>query len=38
VHTAGLKSYIQGLLKEGLTQDEIDQMVRKNPAYLLGLK
>jgi len=38
VHTAGLKSYIQALLKEGLTQDEIDQMVRKNPAYLLGLK
>ena len=38
VHTAGLRSYIQALLKEGLTQDEIDQMVRKNPAYLLGLK
>ncbi|HLX45195.1 MAG TPA: DUF6282 family protein [Bryobacteraceae bacterium] len=37
VHTAGLRSYIQALLKEGLTQEEIDQMLRKNPAYLLGL-
>jgi len=38
VHTAGMRSYIQELLKEGMTQDEIDLMARKNPAYLLGLK
>ncbi len=38
VHTAGMRSYIQALLKEGMTQDEIDLMARKNPAYLLGLK
>ena len=37
VHTAGLRSYIQAVLKEGLTQEEVDQMLRKNPAYLLGL-
>jgi hypothetical protein len=38
VHTAGMRSYIQALLKEGITQDDIDLMARKNPAYLLGLK
>jgi hypothetical protein len=38
VHPAGLRSYIQALLKEGMTQDEIDLMIRKNPAFLLGLK
>ena len=38
VHTAGMRSYIQALLKEGITQDEIDLMARKNPAFLLGLK
>jgi hypothetical protein len=38
VHTAGMRSYIQELLKEGMTQDNIDLMARKNPAYLLGLK
>jgi len=38
VHTAGMRSYIQALLKEGMTQDEIDLMARRNPAYLLGLK
>ena len=38
VHPAGMRSYIQALLKEGMTQDEIDLMARKNPAYLLGLK
>jgi len=38
VHPAGMRSYIQALLKEGMGQDDIDQMVRKNPAYLLGLK
>jgi hypothetical protein len=38
VHTAGMRSYIQALLKEGMTQDEIDIMARNDPAYLLGLK
>jgi hypothetical protein len=38
VHTAGMRSYIQALLKEGITQDEIDLMARKNPAFLLALK
>ncbi len=38
VHTAGMRSYIQALLKEGLTADEIDLMTRKNPAYLIGLQ
>lgn len=38
VHTAGMRSYIQELLKEGMTADDIDLMARKNPAYLLGLK
>ena len=37
VHTAGMRSYIQALLKEGITQQEIDLMARRNPAYLLGL-
>ena len=38
VHTAGMRSYIQDLLKEGISQADIDQMVRKNPAFLLDLK
>lgn len=38
VHTAGMRSYIEGLLKEGMSQDAIDLMARKNPAFLLGLK
>jgi hypothetical protein len=38
VHPAGMRSYIQALIKEGMSQDDIDQMVRKNPAFLLGLK
>jgi len=38
VHTAGWKTYIEGLLKAGLTQKEIDLMARRNPARLLGLE
>jgi hypothetical protein len=38
VHTAGWKSYIEGLLKAGITQPEIDLMAKRNPARLLGLE
>jgi hypothetical protein len=38
VPTAGMRSYIQALLKEGMTPDEIDIMARRNPAFLLALK
>lgn len=38
VHPAGIKSYIEGLLQEGMTQAEIDMMLRRNPARLLDLE
>ncbi len=38
VHPTGIKSYIEGLLKEGMTQAEIDIMLRRNPARLLDLE
>jgi len=38
VHPAGLKSYIAGLLEQGITQQEIDVMLRRNPARLLDLE
>jgi Family of unknown function (DUF6282) len=37
VHTEALKTYYAGLLKAGVTQNEIDQMSRRNPAALLEL-
>jgi predicted TIM-barrel fold metal-dependent hydrolase len=37
VHTAGWKTYIEELLKAGITQQEIDWMAKRNPARLLGL-
>lgn len=37
-HVDGYKSLIAGLLKEGISKEEIDLMARKNPAKLLGLK
>jgi hypothetical protein len=37
VHPAGLKSYIAGLLEQGITEQEIDIMLRRNPARLLDL-
>jgi hypothetical protein len=38
VHPVGWKAYLEGLLKAGLTQAEIDTMARRNPARLLGLE
>jgi predicted metal-dependent phosphotriesterase family hydrolase len=37
-HPDGMEDMITGLLKEGVSQAEIDLMVKKNPARLLGLK
>lgn len=37
VHPAGLKSYIEALLEEGITQEQVDVMLKRNPARLLGL-
>jgi len=33
----GLRMFILGLINQGITREEIDIMVRKNPAKLLGL-
>jgi len=38
VHTTGWKAYLEGLLKAGLRQEEIDTMARRNPARFLGLE
>jgi hypothetical protein len=38
IHPDGLRAFIEGLLKEGITREEIDLMARKNPARLLGLE
>jgi hypothetical protein len=37
VHTEALKIYYAGLLKAGITQNELDLMSRRNPATLLEL-
>lgn len=37
-HPDGMELMITGLLKEGVPQRDIDLMVRKNPARLLGLE
>ena len=37
VHTDGLRSYIRAMLDAGITEEEIDTMIRRNPARLLGL-
>ncbi len=36
--TEGLKEFILQLIKQGITQTEIDLMTKKNPARLLGLE
>ena len=36
-HPDGMEDMITGLLKEGVSQADIDLMVKKNPARLLGL-
>jgi hypothetical protein len=38
VHTVGWKAYLDGLLKAGVTEAEIDRMAKRNPALLLGLE
>ena len=37
LHAAGLRDYIRAMLDAGITEEEIDTMVRRNPARLLGL-
>lgn len=37
IHTDGMKTFIMRLRSEGISQDQIDLMVRRNPARLLGL-
>lgn len=37
LHPAGLEGFFAELLKQGLTQAEIDRMSKRNPAVLLGL-
>lgn len=38
IHTDGMKAFILGLRKAGVSQKDIDLMCRKTPARLLGLK
>lgn len=37
LHPAGLEAFFADLLKQGLTQAEIDRMSKRNPAVLMGL-
>jgi hypothetical protein len=37
LHAAGLRDYIRAMLDAGITEEEIDIMIRRNPARLLGL-
>jgi predicted metal-dependent phosphotriesterase family hydrolase len=37
-HPDGMEDMISGLLKEGVSQADMDLMVKKNPARLLGLE
>ena len=37
LHTDGLKAFIEGLRGEGISDADIDLMIRRNPARLLGL-
>jgi predicted metal-dependent phosphotriesterase family hydrolase len=38
LHPDGLQLFFEGMRKQGLTQGEIDQMSKINPARLLGLQ
>ena len=38
VHADGLRAYIRAMLDAGVTEEEIDTMIRRNPARLLGLE
>ncbi|MBM62511.1 MAG: hypothetical protein CL484_06130 [Acidobacteria bacterium] len=37
LHTDGLLAFMDGLRSEGISESDIDQMIRINPAFLLGL-
>ena len=37
LHTDGLVAFMEGLRAEGISDEEIDLMIRRNPARLLGL-
>ena len=37
LHTDGLNAFIEGLRREGIADVDIDLMIRRNPARLLGL-
>ena len=37
VHAEGLRAYVRAMLDAGITEAEIDTMIRRNPARLLGL-
>ena len=38
LHPDGLSAFIEGLLAEGISQADVDIMIRRNPARLLGLE
>ena len=37
LHAEGLRAYIRAMLDAGITEAEIDTMIRRNPARLLGI-
>ena len=37
LHAEGLRAYIRAMLDAGITEAEIDTMIRRNPARLLGM-
>jgi predicted metal-dependent phosphotriesterase family hydrolase len=37
LHTDGLVAFMNGLRAEGISDEDIDLMIRRNPARLLGL-
>ena len=38
LHPDGLRAFIDGLRREGIADTDIDLMIRRNPARLLGLE
>jgi hypothetical protein len=38
VHPDGMKAFLMGLREAGIDEKQIDQMARRNPAWLLGLE
>ena len=37
IHTDGMIFFVNKLLQQGFTKDEINRMIKKNPAEFLGL-